>query len=154
MSNCVIKLNSPNNIIFDDKKCDSFMNGENENVIDNNKLNIGRDIYDKTSNVVIGSKKSYLLYQGYNYDLMGYCHAMSFAMDVIKSRISSKLVEKNKYEVHMKKVKIGTKYEYKIYLYQISEGWIYNGLTLLDKFKIVEIPKIEIKYNEMSLLTK
>jgi len=148
MSNCIIKLNSPDNIIFNDKTCNNFINND---INDNNQFHIGRDIFEKTSNVVIGGKKSYLLYQGSNYELMGYCHALSFAMDVIKSRISGKLIEKHKYEVHMKKVKIGTKYEYKIYLYQVSEGWIYNGLTLLDKFKVVEIPKIELKYNEICL---
>src|SRR6185503_2680010 len=103
MSNCVIKLNSPDSILFNDKKCNNFINND---INDNNQLHIGRDIYEKTSNVVIGGKKSYLLYQGQNYELLGYCHALSFAMDVIKSRISSKLLEKNKYEIHMKKVKI------------------------------------------------
>jgi hypothetical protein len=149
---CIIKLNSPNNIIFDDKKCKKIINDDNDLINDSNNIHIGKDIYDKSSNVVIGSKKSYLLYHGSNYDLMGYCHALSFAIDVIKSRISSLIIEKNKYEVHIKKVKIGTKYEYKFYLYQLNEGWIYNGYTLLDKFKIVEIPKIELKYSDLPLI--
>lgn len=139
MSKCVIKLNSPDEIIYErnELKMDPY---------------ITKDIYNDNSSVVIGNKKSYLLYQGSNYDLMGYCHSLSFALDVIRSRMSSLITSpENKYQIHIKKVKQNInneyRYEFKFYLYQQTEGWIYNGLTLLNKFKITEIPKIEMKYN-------
>lgn len=135
MPTCVIKLN-PNEIIYDTERFEAAIDPQ---------IHITRDIYDDQSSVVIGKKKSYLLYHGQNYDLMGYCHSLSFAMDVCRSVMARKVEEGKKYEIHIEKVADGA---LKIKLWEYKEGWIYNGIDFhpLEKFKIVEVPKIEMKY--------
>jgi len=137
MSTCKIKLNGLDDIKYDTKKFEDAIDFQ---------MHITKDIWDDTSSVVIGKKKSYLLHQGVNYQLMGYLHSLSFSIDVIRSRMATKLVKGNKYEIHVKRVKENNVNQIKIYLYEVSPGWIYNGLVLVDKFKITEVPKIEMKF--------
>lgn len=138
MNLCKIKLNGPDSIIFD--------NGEKfEDAIDF-QMHITRDIWNDGSNVVIGKKKSYLVYQGLDYQMLGYMHSLSFAIDVIRSRIATHLEEGKKYEIQIKRVNEGNANAMKIYLYVQAPGWIYNGLSLVTKFKIVEVPKVELRY--------
>ena len=96
MSTCRIKLNGPNQIEYDIKKF--------EEVIDF-QMHITNDIWNDHSSVVIGKKKSYLLHQGVDYQMLGYLHSLSFSIDVIRSRISTKLKDSEKYEIHIKRVK-------------------------------------------------
>lgn len=134
-----IRLNGPSDIVFDDHV-------EAEDGI-NFQSYITRDIYNDNSNVVIGKKKSYLLYHGFDYKMLGYMHSLSYAIDVIRSRIATHLKDsKQKYEIHVKRMKENTVNVIKIYLYVAAPGWIYNGLTLVNKFKIVEVPKVELHY--------
>lgn len=133
-----IKLNGPNAIFFDDDvDADDGINFQSH---------ITRDIFNDRSNVVIGKKKSYLIHQGLDYQMMGYMHSLSFAIDVIRSRIATHLEQGKKYEIHVKRMKENMANVIKIYLYVASPGWIYNGQTLVTKFKIIEVPKVELKY--------
>lgn len=115
---------------------------EKENLDEHYDLaeHLTRDIMREKSSTVIGKKKSYLLYRGKNYEEVGYCYSMGYSMDVIRTEFAKLINPDNKYEIHIKKP---SPTEYKIYLYEYSTGYIYNGLTLLDKFKVREIPKIE-----------
>lgn len=128
-----IQLESPDQIIFDK---------DNEDL----QLHITRDIWNDNSKLIIGKKKSYLLYHGSDYKMLGYLHSMSYSLDVIRSQMAKHITKGNQYEIHVKKVVENKEVAIKFYLYEKSQGWIYNGLTLLDKFKIIEIPKIDIKY--------
>lgn len=101
-----------------------------------------RDIFDEKSSIIIGNKKSYLLYRGKNYDEVGYCYSIGYSMDVIRTEFAQLMSKDKQYEIHIKKL---SPTEYKIYLYEYSLGYVYNGLTLIEKFKIREIPKIEKK---------
>jgi len=133
-----IRLNGPNAIFFDDDvNADDSINFQSH---------ITRDIFNDRSNVVIGQKKSYLLHHGFDYKMMGYMHLLTFALDVVRSRIATHLQEGKKYEIHVKRMKENQANVIKIYLYVASPGWIYNGLTLVDKYKIIEVPKVELKY--------
>ncbi|MEX0596293.1 MAG: hypothetical protein WD512_07310 [Candidatus Paceibacterota bacterium] len=136
-----IRLNGPSDIVFDDHI-------EAEDGI-NFQSHITKDIFSDNSNVVIGKKKSYLLYHGFDYKMLGYMHSLSYAIDVIRSRIATHISNENdkkKYEIHVKRVKENTVNVIKIYLYVAAPGWIYNGLSLVNKFKIVEVPKVELHY--------
>jgi hypothetical protein len=133
-----IRLNGPNAIFFDDDvDADDGINFQ---------THITRDIFNDRSNVVIGNKKSYLLHHGPDYQMMGYMHSLTFAIDVVRSRIATHLDAGKKYEIHVKRMKENNANVIKIYLYVASPGWIYNGLTLVNKFKITEVPKVELKY--------
>lgn len=115
---------------------------EKENLDDNYDLaeHLSRDILSEKSSIVIGNKKNYLLYRGKNYEEVGYCYSMGYSMDVIRTEFAKLMNPDKNYEIHIKKP---SPTEYKIYLYEYSEGYIYNGLIFLDKFKVREIPKIE-----------
>lgn len=141
MSTCRIKLNNPNDIKYDTNNFEDAIDFQ---------MHITKDIWDDNSSVVIGKKKSYLLHQGLNYQLMGYLHSLSFSIDVIRSRIATKLEKGKKYEIHVKRVKENNVNIIKIYLYKLSPGWVYNGLVLVDKFKITEVPKIEMKFEAIN----
>ena len=81
MPTCVIKL-KPDEIIYDTERFQAALDPQ---------IHITRDIYQDNSNVVIGKKKSYLLYHGNNYELFGYCHSLSFAMDVCRSMMANSI---------------------------------------------------------------
>lgn len=102
-------------------------------------INIDKDIFKNFHNVVIGDKKCYNLYQ--NANLIGYCHSLNFTLDVIKSYISNKIDTTKKYKLIQKQADINT---IKLYLYEVSPGYLYNGHTLIDKYMIQTIPKVEL----------
>lgn len=135
MPTCVIKL-KPNEIIYDTERFEAAIDPQ---------IHITRDIYDDQSSVVIGKKKSYLLHHGQNYELMGYCHSLSFAMDVCRSVMARKIESGKQYEIHIEKIDESS---LKIKLWEYKEGWLYNGIDFhpIEKFKIVGVPKIEMKY--------
>lgn len=137
MPTCVIKL-KPDEIIYDTERFQAALDPQ---------IHITRDIYQDNSNVVIGKKKSYLLYHGNNYELFGYCHSLSFAMDVCRSMMANSIKTDKKYEIHLEKVSDG---QLKVKLWEYKEGWIYNGIDFhpIEKFKIVEVPKVELKFNK------
>lgn len=137
MSTCVIKL-SADEILYDTTKIDAI----------EPQLHITRDIYDDKSNVLIGKKKSCLLYHGEKYELYGYCHSLSFAMDVCRSIMAQKIKKDKKYEIHIERVPDGIK----VKLWEFKEGWLYSGIDFhpVEKFKIVAVPKIEMKFNQDS----
>jgi len=129
---CVIKL-SQHEIIYDGEKFEEAINPQ---------IHITKDIFDDTSNVITGRKKNYNIFQGSGYKMVGYCYSLSFAMDVVRSMMAQQIKKGVKYEIHIKKI---SSEEIKIYLYEYIRGWIYNGLSLVDKFKIMEVPKVEMK---------
>ncbi len=102
------------------------------------------EIYHNQFNVIIGRKKSYLLY--HNGDLRGYCHSFDFGIDVIKSLMSRKVLPNHNYKLIIKQVDSMTK----VYFYEVTEGYMYNSNSLLDKFRLVKMPKIELKYQELN----
>lgn len=102
-------------------------------------IDIDRDIWDPFFNIVIGRKVSYLLYRSGN--LQGYCHSLKYGMDVIKNMITSQIEKGNTYKIVIKK----DEKLYKIYLYQVVEGYIYTSNNLIEKYRLLEIPRIELK---------
>lgn len=132
MSNVVTINVTPDKITHDPTQAEGGSHG----------LHITKDIYLDFFNVIVGRKKNYLLYQ--NGNLLGYCHSGSFGMDVVRSLMSNKIQKDMKYQIVVKKVEK----MHKIYLYSISEGYIYNSYPLVEKYRLVEVPKVEIKYRE------
>jgi hypothetical protein len=120
---------SPDKIVYEPKQ----MEGEGGN------LTITRDIYKDAFNVIIGRKKSYLLYQ--NTSLLGYCLSGSFGMEVIRNLISNKIEKSKTYQIIIKNVDNMKK----VYLYEVQRGMIYNSYPLIEKYRLVEIPRVELK---------
>tara|TARA_R100001163_G_scaffold64213_2_gene57940 strand:+ start:14056 stop:14472 length:417 start_codon:yes stop_codon:yes gene_type:complete len=138
MPACKIKLDGPEEITYDTQNAVEAMDLQ---------MHITKDIWQDNSSVVVGKKKSYLLHQGLNYKMIGYLHSLSYSLDVVRSSFAKNLKVGEKYEIHIKKIKEDNVNSIKIYLYKLAPGWIYNGLSLVDKFKIIEVPKVEIKYD-------
>lgn len=105
-------------------------------------FNITNDIYNEKYNLIIGAKKNYMIYQ--NGILLGYCHAYSYAMNIIRSYMSIKMQKNKNYKVVIKEVDNMIK----VYFYEVREGYIYNSDSLIDKYRIIDIPKIELKHKE------
>ena len=104
-----------------------------------NGLHIGKDIWHEFFSVIIGRKKSYLLYQ--DNVLKGYCHSGSFGLEVVRSLIASQLKRDRPYRITVKQLDKMVK----VYLYEISEGRVWNSEYTVSKFRLEEVPKIELK---------
>lgn len=105
-------------------------------------LHIDKRIYHDSFDVITERKKSYLLYV--NGELLGYCQSGSFGMEVIRSLMANKIHKNQEYKVDVNEVDK----MFKIYFYQLNEGTIWNSYTLVDKYRLVEVPRIQLKYKE------
>lgn len=102
-------------------------------------LNITENICKEKHNIVIGTRSSFLLYQ--DGVLQGYCNNKERSMDAVRAIIASKMQENKKYKVTVVQVENMTK----VYLYEVSEGYMWNSDYTVTKFRIIEVPKVELK---------
>lgn len=115
------------------------LNGNKNEVNLEKYLNITETISKEKHNIVIGTRSSFLLYQ--DGVLQGYCNNKERSMDAIRAIIASKMQGNKKYKVTMVPVDNMTK----VYLYEVSEGYMWNSDYVVAKFRIIEVPKVELK---------
>lgn len=119
---------SPNKI--DCMKKDTLFSFDNTN-----------EFYNKTCKLLIHDDKfTFILNK--NGVQLGSSNTLAFMFNIIKQDIASKTEKGKSYKVVHKELSSSI---HKIYLYEQTAGWIYNGYTLLDKYVITNVPKIDLQ---------
>lgn len=116
--------------------------------LSNNKSEVNLDKYlnitetiseEKKNNIVIGTRSIFNIYQ--DGVLQGYCNNKERSMDAVRAIIATKMQGNKKYKVTTVPVDNMTK----VYLYEVSEGYMWNSNYVVAKFRIIEVPKVELK---------
>jgi len=99
---------------------------------------VGKEIIAHNDQEMMIHDDKYTINLYRNYKLLGHCYSIDYAMEIIKYEMVQQIEENRKYKLEVSENKQKVKFSV------LNEGYLYNTYTLLDRFEMQKIPKLNL----------